>query len=422
MAVYIRRLESFDTAADMALVANREDTASRTKWTYATGIPTPEAARTGGYGLAPDGLYGKAGKRNVTFPDNNGPQPHGAIGKAMRNVTGFHPASGVSIVAFADGPSPSDVHVVIKTAPNGALAVYSGTGVLLGTSAFNALPLSGWFSFQACACIAADATGYVMARVNGTVVLNVSSVSTRYGPSGDIYEFEFGAPLGFHVDDLYWGHGVAGDTFPYFTDLQIHAMLIDGYLPSPFSLTQVSGAVDQAAAIGGRAHDDDSSYIALLGADDERKDSVDNFTLTDLPPFPVGTALWAIQSTHTARYESVVPDHILAGVAVAVDIGDAAGMGGNSTWDSFAQGTTNYVTFARCDQSYTSAHEWAEQINNATAQLYVFDHNHGSENPDYPEYPVTQHITHFAVEIAVAPPSEVIVQPRGRSQAIMLGI
>lgn len=108
------------------------------------------------------------------------------------------------------------IHTTVQFLATGAVAILRGTATQIAISAAGAIPIGAWFYFELQAKLH-DTTGFVTARINGTVVCSATNVDTKNAGTKTTYDTvdltnPAIGPSTMRYDDIYVMSG-AGDSF-----------------------------------------------------------------------------------------------------------------------------------------------------------------------------------------------------------------
>jgi hypothetical protein len=176
-------------------------------------------------------------------------------GVAMRVITATTPSPSATypFLAFLDGSGVIQVGLAL-TADYG-ISAYNGDGTLLGTSSNNVFPFNEWRYIEAKVTIS-DSGGVVEVRINGAVVLNLTSQDTKNGTDYIKYiQFStFRHHLSTQFDDI------------YIDDAQFHGNChITAFMPDSDSATNTdfvrSGGSNDYECVDENPPNNDTDYI-----------------------------------------------------------------------------------------------------------------------------------------------------------------
>jgi len=175
------------------------------KWTNQIAPAAFDTGRVGGSSLRIAGSpYGNGAGLQYILSS-------GSINEWVMGMACYEAASpyyDVPLLSFHTGTNPSSFELQIQHGNGGYVKVVRGDNVVLGqTSQPVFLPVR-WLYLEVKVKIAADTTGYVTVRVDGSVVLNLTGVRTAASASPAVNMVMLGAYLGninfkLLVDDFY---------------------------------------------------------------------------------------------------------------------------------------------------------------------------------------------------------------------------
>lgn len=264
----------------------------------------------------------------------------GSAGKAV-------PDSSTLITGFAFNPQNSSSNFVwfqtdgrsqltLNVTPSGAITVYAQDGSVLATTAPSVLNMTGYSYVECKVTFATTPLGSVTLRVNSTIVLALTNVTTAYGvaTANSIQYTSYGG----YFDDLYICDGTGTANQDFLGDVTVALALPSGNgRASQWARTGGSGAGNYTA-VNEVPPDDDVSYVAS-----STPGAIDAYAIA-----PVGTpaAVKAVQITAVVRKDDSGSRSVALGF-------------GNGVTESFGPGTSvgdSYTVVAlRLDQNPLTA-------------------------------------------------------------------
>jgi hypothetical protein len=202
-----------------------------------------------------------------------------------------------TIFQFMEG---STVHVIIRAEPGGFVAAYRGnTSTLVDTDAFGTISriVQGQYCYMEAKVFVHDSTGTVEVRINGEIVLNLSSKDTANGGTPTINNIQLAGAADF--DDLVIWDILTGNNDDFFGDVEIEHILPDGAGNATQWSTLVGAATHWQAVDESPAIDDDTSYVETA-----TNTHLDQFTYANLSSITGGSTVLGVQVNTQAKVDS----------------------------------------------------------------------------------------------------------------------
>ncbi len=190
------------------------------------------------------------------------------------------PGADTALVTFIDSAT---THADLRLTPSGTLrATRNGTSLGLGTIA---LSTSTWYYIEVKVTIS-DTVGVVVAKVNGTTDINLSSQDTRNAANSTanvikILGFTTNAAVSWDFDDLYILDGTgSAPTNDFLGDIKVEAILPSGNGNSSVLVGSDGNSTDNYLLVDEAAPNSDTDYVESSTVGDKDTYAFGNPTAT----------------------------------------------------------------------------------------------------------------------------------------------
>lgn len=232
---------------------------------------TDQIARTFPYSSGGSSIVGRFGGKGWGFNDETG---HIAIPVASASTT----TMGIAFsFAYGDATNPFIVfqdsttsmispitQIDLRVTADAAFQVTRNGGAILGTTSDNLFAFGFW-NYLEIKTFIHDSTGFVQLRLNGSTVLNATSLDTKYTGNNfvnmvRIQPFASSGSYNMRIDDLYIGDDSTGINNDLLGECRVQTQVpsADGF-NNDFT---ASGAANNWEAVSEVPPDDDDTFVA----------------------------------------------------------------------------------------------------------------------------------------------------------------
>ena len=201
-----------------------------------------------------------------------------------------------TLISFMEN---SIVHVIIRAEPGGFVGAYRGTTSTLITGGFSTKSrmVQDQYCYVEAKVFVHDSTGTVEVRINGEVVLDLTSVDTRNGGVPTIDTIRLMGTADF--DDLVIYDDQGSNNNDFLGDVEVEVILPDGAGNLTQWTTLVGAATHWQAVDESPVIDDDTSYVETA-----TNTHIDLFTYGALSSINGGSTVLCVQANTMARIDS----------------------------------------------------------------------------------------------------------------------